>query len=937
MTDVGTPGGKTAFFTSVAAVVLAAGVLVGWSFNIEILRSLIPGVVAMNPATAILFIFAGTSLALSLRSPSSSDKKSQMLAWIARLCALLVALIGLVKFTGYIFGADIPFDRMLFAAQMSEGGHLLPNRIAPNSALNFLLLGTALLFVDLNKKFLRFCLELFAGVVFFGALIAVLGHAYHIRTFYDFGKFSPMSLYTGTLFLMMSVAFFLAHTDRGLLAIFVGKSAGGEMGRLLLPAAIVIPSGLGWLTLQGQAIGFYPLESGEALFVVGNIVVFTGVICWSARSLFQADIERERSEKALQWQTALLEAQLNSSIDGILVVDQQNKKILQNQRMADLFKIPAQIAEDKNDESQLQWVASVVANPMPFVEKVLHLNANPEERSQDEIDLKDGTTLERYSSRVVGKDGASYGRIWTFRDITKRREAEREIRLNEQRYRSLVEATAAIVWDTPASGEFVAEQHDWTDFTGQSFEELRGWGWLNAIHPDDRAKTTRVWAEAVASGGVYEIEHRLMARDGTYHDMMVRAVPILNQNGDIVQWMGVHTDITMRKRLETQLFQSQKLETVGKLAGGVAHEFNSILTAILGQSELLLGDLPPGSPLVKSAAEISKAAGRAATLTRQLLAYGRKQVLQPEILDLGVVLSEMESTLRHLMGQEVDVRICPAVGTKTVRVDAGQIEQVIVNMAINARDVMPHGGKLTLETANVSFDADTVGRYPELRPGDYVMLAIADTGGGMGEDVQARLFEPFFSTKEVGRGAGLGLSTCYGIIKQSGGHIGVYSEQSRGTTFKIYLPQVDPLPALPRQQLNSGGMRRGTETILLVEDDPALREMAAELLARLGYHILTAANGVEALNLNQLQDIGHLDLLFTDVIMPHMSGKELSERVRAFSPDTKVLFSSAYTENAIVHQGVLDPGMMLLQKPFAPSALANKVREILDQAPLLSV
>jgi PAS domain S-box-containing protein len=398
--------------------------------------------------------------------------------------------------------------------------------------------------------------------------------------------------------------------------------------------------------------------------------------------------------------------------------------------------------------------------------------------------------------------------------------------------------------------------------------------------------------------------------------------------GVVVNWR----DITERKQLEARLLQSQKMETVGKLAGGVAHEFNSILTAIIGQSELLLGDLPAGSPLAKNATEIIKGADRAALLTQQLLAYGRKQFLRPEILDLNRVVAGMEGMFHHLMGGEVNMQIVPAPGLQAVKADAGQIEQVIINMVINARDAMPNGGKLMLETANVSFDQDSVGRYPELKPGNYVMLAITDTGTGMSEGVKARVFEPFFSTKGIGQGTGLGLSTCYGIIKQSGGHISVYSEPARGTTFKIYLPQVEPPAEIPIERLDSPDLPRGMESILLVEDDPALREMAATLLRRLGYAVLTAGHGIEALSLCHQPNTGRIDLLFTDVVMPHMSGKELADRVRVMYPQTKILFTSAYTENAIVHQGVLDPGVALLQKPFTPSALAHKLREVLDQA-----
>jgi signal transduction histidine kinase len=431
-------------------------------------------------------------------------------------------------------------------------------------------------------------------------------------------------------------------------------------------------------------------------------------------------------------------------------------------------------------------------------------------------------------------------------------------------------------------------------------------------------------------GQPIKVEEVYPQPDGTVQHLQAVKSPVFAADGTIIGTQGIIFDVTDRKRLETQLLQSQKMETVGKLAGGIAHEFNSILTAIIGQSELLLGDLPAGSPLAKSATEISKAAGRAATLTRQLLAYGRKQILQPETLDLNRVIASMEGMFHHLMGGDVDTQIIPAPGLQAVLADAGQIEQVIINMVINARDAMPNGGKLTLETANVSFDQESVGRYPELKAGDYVMLAITDTGMGMSEEVKARLFEPFFSTKGVGQGTGLGLSTCYGIIKQSGGHISVYSELARGATFKIYLPQVEQQTKIPLPRVDSLDLPRGTETILLVEDDPALREMAATLLRRLGYTVLAAANGIEALSLKQQRDTGHIDLLFTDVVMPHMSGKELSERVRMLFPQTKILFTSAYTENAIVLQGVLNQGVAFLQKPFTPSALAHKVREILD-------
>jgi two-component system cell cycle sensor histidine kinase/response regulator CckA len=658
------------------------------------------------------------------------------------------------------------------------------------------------------------------------------------------------------------------------------------------------------------------------------------------------ELENQIAERTgeLQWKTTFLEAQVNSSIDGIMVVDEHGEKILQNQRLADLFKIPPHVADDKSDEKQLQWITDLMKNPVQFIEKVVYLTSHPNEISRDEIELKNGTVLDRYSSPVTGQDGKYYGRIWTFRDITERKQGEEALQESQALYHSLVDELPIGIFRKDRAGRFVFANPWFCQLRGLQLDQIVGRtaDELVALEEATHGQTRPEVLKSIREGTTHHEEimrtgmpiqvdeiHPTAGEGKRYLHVLKSAV--FGPNGKIIGTQGVQFDITERKRLEARLFQSQKMETVGKLAGGIAHEFNSILTAVIGQSELLLGDLPTESPLAKNAMEINMAAGRAATLTRQLLAYGRKQILQPEALDLNSILTGMESTLRHLTGVNTDVRIVPGTGLKTVKADAGQIEQVVLNIAMNAADAMPNGGNLTLETANVSFDPESVGRYPELKPGDYVMLAISDTGPGMSEEIKAHVFEPFFSTKDVGQGTGLGLSTCYGIVKQSGGHISVYSEPGRGTTFKIFLPQLELPPEIFVQRHNAPDLPHGTETILLVEDDPALREMAATLLRRLGYTVLAAANGIEALGLKQQRGIGHVDLLFTDVVMPHMNGKELADRVRALNPRTKILFTSAYTENAIVHQGVLDKGVALLQKPFTPSALANKLREVLDQ------
>ena len=383
-----------------------------------------------------------------------------------------------------------------------------------------------------------------------------------------------------------------------------------------------------------------------------------------------------------------------------------------------------------------------------------------------------------------------------------------------------------------------------------------------------------------------------------------------------------------RDRTEVTLRQSQRLESVGRLAGGVAHDFNNVLTAIFGYADLVAEEMPPGSPIRADLQEIRKAAERASGLTRQLLAFSRQQVLQPLVLSLNDVIVNLDKMLQRLIGADVELRCSLAAGLGNVRADPGQIEQVIVNLVVNARDAMPRGGKLTIETANAELSQQYAEMHQPVISGRYVMLAATDTGSGMTPEIKARLFEPFFTTKEPGKGTGLGLATVYGIVKQSGGYIWVYSEPGHGATFKIYLPRVDEAAVELVEHEVIGGVT-GTETILLAEDDGVLRPLAKTLLEKHGYNVLAAANAQEALELLAGHD-GPLHLLITDIVMPGTSGRELARRLADLRPDTRVLYISGYTDDAIVRHGMLEPGLHFLQKPFTPATLAEKVRAVLD-------
>jgi signal transduction histidine kinase len=386
-----------------------------------------------------------------------------------------------------------------------------------------------------------------------------------------------------------------------------------------------------------------------------------------------------------------------------------------------------------------------------------------------------------------------------------------------------------------------------------------------------------------------------------------------------------------------QLVQAEKMQAIGRLAGGVAHDFNNVPTIIMGYAQQLI-DFPDANPdaVQNNANQIITASNRAAALTRQLLAFGRKQVLQPTVVNLNEIIVDLDKMVRRLISENVEIVTRPATKLGTVKADPGQIEQVLLNLVINARDAMPHGGTLTVETANVELDQAYADDHAGVRPGPYVVLAVSDTGVGMDAETQAHIFEPFFTTKEMGKGSGLGLATVYGVVQQSGGHLSVYSEPGRGSTFKVYLPRAgdvtEPLPASPVQQ----PAMRGKETILVAEDDRQVRDLAVAILKACGYLVLELENANDAEQVCQQHD-GEIDLLLTDVVMREVSGPDLARTVQRVRPEIKVLFMSGYTDSAIVHQGVLNPGIAFLPKPFTPSTLAGRVRQVLDEGRGLAV
>jgi len=512
-------------------------------------------------------------------------------------------------------------------------------------------------------------------------------------------------------------------------------------------------------------------------------------------------------------------------------------------------------------------------------------------------------------------------------------EANRELNLSESRFRVQFEhAPDAIVVFDVTRNVFVDANANAERLFGCSRQDLLASGperFYSPSQPDGLpvAESVAKMIGRTLAGESMMFERAVHNAEGKDLLCEVRLARLPFTDRTLI--LASYIDITGRKKLEEQLRQSQKMESVGRLAGGIAHDFNNLLTVVTGYSELLLGRLGDDSPLRKDVEEVKLAGERAASLTQQLLAFSRRQVLQPKVLDLNEVVSRMEKMLRRLIGENVELRTNPGAELWSVKADPGQVEQVVVNLVVNARDAMPDGGKLVIETENVLLDEEYSRGHLPVPPGPYVKLAISDTGVGMDEKTMSRIFEPFFTTKESGKGTGLGLSTVYGIVKQSGGYIWAYSEPGKGSTFKVYFPRTEDLAEDPHKAISPVEDLRGENTVLVVEDEESIRKFACAVLGGYGYPVLAARDGEDALRIMGEFE-GEISLLLTDVVMPRMGGRELFDRIRERNPAIKVLFMSGYTDDAIVHHGALDPGTAFLQKPFSAISLARKVKEVLE-------
>jgi two-component system, cell cycle sensor histidine kinase and response regulator CckA len=536
--------------------------------------------------------------------------------------------------------------------------------------------------------------------------------------------------------------------------------------------------------------------------------------------------------------------------------------------------------------------------------------------------------LEFTASNLL-QDPLVAGFVVNTRDISEQTIAEEALRASEERYRTIIETAGEgiVIRDSDDMINFANQRM--ADLLGYTIEDLIGRHFRDIVSAEE-GETFKELLSRRRPGPREQFDLRARRADGTEIWGIVTQRPMTDARGKYVGALTMFTDITGRKLLEEQLRQAQKMEAVGRLAGGIAHDFNNLLTAIRGHAELLLSEMSAHHPLRADLVEINRAAERASTLTRQLLAFSRRQILQPRILDMDIVVVEMERLIRRLIGEDIELQTRPAARGARVRADRGQLEQVLMNLAVNARDAMPNGGRLTIETSIVDLDEKYARFHPGSVPGAYVRMGVADTGIGMDARTLSHVFEPFFTTKAVGKGTGLGLATVYGVVKQSGGYIAVQSEAGSGTSFDIFLPRVLDASDPARESNGRVDPERTGQTVLLAEDEDAVRSLASRVLRKHGYQVLEARDGADALRVADSY-AGFIHILLTDVVMPRMGGRELVERLTPVRPGMRVLYMSGYTDDALVHHGVLTgSGTWFLEKPFTPDSLAMKLREVIE-------
>lgn len=950
-----------------AGISVATGlaVLGGWIFDVSTLKSVVPGFVTMKVNTAVGLTLAGTSLALSERNSVARR--------VSLAVAIAVALLGVVTGCEYVFGLDFGIDQLLLPESVGEVGTLAPGRMAPTSAVNFAIIGTALALVGARRS-IRAAQQLatLSGLI---GLMSLVADLYGARNPLGIRRFTQMAIHTEVAFVCLSLGILLVHPNQAMMRQVTANTPGGWLLRRLAPVAVGIPLGFGWLQMHGEQAGYFDGPMGAVLMAITGVSVSALLVWYAAALLTHVDDVRANAEVKAAESSEETVATLHGVGDGVITTDSAGRILRMNP-----------VAE------HLTGWAEAEATGRPLAEVVRIVN----EQTLAVVDSPATNFMRRGRVRtsshpvaIVARDGSMRpiadsgapicdargqvrGMVLVIRDQTAERASLAAVRQAVANFATAFQdSPVAMVILSRSTREFVDVNDAFVREIGFTRDDVVGHTPRDVGLFVEPAGHDALSSAVFANGAVNNIEILVRGKVGSTCTCLLSLSTIqlakephlLVSLVDISERKRVEEQLRAalstsqhllsvadrsrsallsimedqkqeqerRKELEDQLHQAQRMESVGRLAGGVAHDFNNLISIILNFTGFAMNMVPEGTPLRADLVQVKKAAERAAALTQQLLAFGRRQVLHQVPLDLNRVVHDLETMLRRVVGEDISLVLDLAPDIGVAQADPGQMEQVLLNLVVNARDAMPRGGVLTIATANIEVPECNAAPQIALTPGHYVRLRVADTGCGMDEQTQSRLFDPFFTTKAKGKGTGLGLSTVHGIVSQSGGSVHVESEVGNGTSFEIHLPR--DLLATARVSSSPPSLRAvtGTESILVVDDEDALREAARRVLEAAGYTPLLAANGDEALRISAEQSRA-IDLLLTDVVMPGMNGSTLASEVAKIRPTLPVLFMSGHTDDAMAKCGMLNESFNFVRKPFTAPELTHKVREVLDAA-----
>jgi PAS domain S-box-containing protein len=926
----------------------AAAAVVAIMFGVAVLESyvLLPGfeAPAPNPLDALLFMLGGVAL-LAFRLDFAKLRYG---------AAGLAAFLSTGVLLQYVLGVNLGLDTLLFPGTVATMGGAFPGRPSPISALVFLLLAVLLLVPDrdLDSRVRIARLAGALGVVILPT-IPLTGHILGVPELYALGQGPGMELYSTLTLELLAIGVAVTIHESAALALLLEKDPGTILLRWLLPLAVLLPLLFTAGSIHALRLGIYQIHIVLSLYAALFIGLSVGVAFWVATIVSQADNERRVADR-VNADLALTERLLHAEAEAGAAIRESERRIsevLEVLGHAPLFarSLDGQIRFWSTGAERLYgWTTMGAIGrishellqtecEVPLRDAEAELLERGEWHGNVTRTASDGSKVEVTSHWILhrGESGSPDAVIEVDRDVTGQRQAEQMLRGSEARYRALVAASAQIVWTATADGRRGIDMQQWEAFTGQRAGNARR-HWLEAIHPDDRVEAAEAWRDAVREGKVLVTQHRLRRKDGEYRQMEVRAVPVLDEHGRIREWISAYTDITDRVRAEEELGQARKLQAVGTLAGGVAHEVNNQLMAVIGFGDFVIGALGTDHPQASDVQVMIRSATRASQVAQQLLTFSRRQVKQTKSLDMHAAVMALVPVLERLLGADKRLVVLPNRARHQVVADPTQIDQVLINLAANARDAMGTGGRLQVSVDEVLLD-ESYGRshgVSHFVPGIYVQLTVSDTGCGMDRTTLAKIFEPFFTTKPVGVGTGLGLSTVYGIVKQHDGFIWAESEPGRGTTMTVYLPAAQTDVGETGESVTTSGMLEPAAleqaVVLVVEDEASVRSMVRRSLEAVGLTVVEAKNGREALEMvaNRSE---RPKLVLTDVIMPELNGRELSEALAASQPGLPVLFMSGYTGEDVLARSLLPETAQFIQKPFAPEELVARVRTLLSE------